>query len=135
MADGCTEYGRSLFPDLRRAPVRGAAAGGRGVTLPCGITRDVGTNKADSFDANSITIPFAISVFPGEPYQAPPGRAKRVYPTTSPITASLIGAGTLRHRNGRNYFKGDGIQFQIAAQVREQGAFTPNPTSGPVATI
>jgi pimeloyl-ACP methyl ester carboxylesterase len=37
-------------------------------------------NKADFFDAKPITIPFAISVFPDELYQAPHSWAKRAYP-------------------------------------------------------
>ncbi len=37
-------------------------------------------NKADFFDAKPITIPFAISVFPEELYQAPRSWAERAYP-------------------------------------------------------
>ena len=37
-------------------------------------------NKADFFDAKGITIPFAISVFPDELYQAPRSWAERAYP-------------------------------------------------------
>jgi pimeloyl-ACP methyl ester carboxylesterase len=37
-------------------------------------------NKADFFDAKNITIPFAISVFPDELYQAPRTWAERAYP-------------------------------------------------------
>jgi pimeloyl-ACP methyl ester carboxylesterase len=37
-------------------------------------------NKADFFNAKSITIPIAISVFPDELYQAPRSWAKRAYP-------------------------------------------------------
>jgi pimeloyl-ACP methyl ester carboxylesterase len=37
-------------------------------------------NKADFFDAKNITIPFAISVFPHELYQAPRSWAERAYP-------------------------------------------------------
>ena len=37
-------------------------------------------NKADFFDAKNISIPFAISVFPGELYQAPRSWAERAYP-------------------------------------------------------
>lgn len=37
-------------------------------------------NKADFFDAKPITIPFAISVFPDELYQAPQSWAERAYP-------------------------------------------------------
>jgi pimeloyl-ACP methyl ester carboxylesterase len=37
-------------------------------------------NKADFFDAKQITIPFAISVFPDELYQAPRSWAERAYP-------------------------------------------------------
>ena len=36
--------------------------------------------KADFFDAKPITIPFAISVFPDELYQAPRSWAERAYP-------------------------------------------------------
>jgi pimeloyl-ACP methyl ester carboxylesterase len=37
-------------------------------------------NKASFFDAKPITIPFAISVFPDELYQAPHSWAQRAYP-------------------------------------------------------
>ena len=37
-------------------------------------------NKADFFDAKDITIPFAISVFPDELYQAPRSWAETAYP-------------------------------------------------------
>ena len=37
-------------------------------------------NKAAFFDAKDITIPFAISVFPDELYQAPKSWAERAYP-------------------------------------------------------
>src|SRR4051794_36869241 len=37
-------------------------------------------NKADFFDAKDISIPFAISVFPDELYQAPRSWAQRAYP-------------------------------------------------------
>ncbi len=37
-------------------------------------------NKGDFFDAKNITIPFAISVFPDELYQAPRSWAERAYP-------------------------------------------------------
>jgi len=37
-------------------------------------------NKADFFDAKPITIPYAISVFPDELYQAPRSWAQRAYP-------------------------------------------------------
>jgi pimeloyl-ACP methyl ester carboxylesterase len=37
-------------------------------------------NTADFFDAKPITIPFAISVFPDELYQAPRSWAERAYP-------------------------------------------------------
>jgi pimeloyl-ACP methyl ester carboxylesterase len=37
-------------------------------------------NKADFFDAKKITVPFAISVFPDELYQAPRSWAENAYP-------------------------------------------------------
>src|SRR5512135_600898 len=37
-------------------------------------------NKSDFFDAKNISIPFAISVFPDELYQAPRSWAERAYP-------------------------------------------------------
>jgi pimeloyl-ACP methyl ester carboxylesterase len=37
-------------------------------------------NKAQLFDAKPITIPYAISVFPAELYQAPRSWAERAYP-------------------------------------------------------
>jgi pimeloyl-ACP methyl ester carboxylesterase len=38
-------------------------------------------NKAEFFDAKNISIPFAISVFPDELYQAPRSWAERAYPS------------------------------------------------------
>jgi pimeloyl-ACP methyl ester carboxylesterase len=38
-------------------------------------------NKADFFDAKDISIPFAISVFPDELYQAPRSWAEQAYPS------------------------------------------------------
>ena len=38
-------------------------------------------NKADFFDAKNITMPYAISVFPDELYQAPRSWAERAYPS------------------------------------------------------
>jgi pimeloyl-ACP methyl ester carboxylesterase len=38
------------------------------------------SSKADFFDAKPITIPFAISVFPDELYQAPRSWTERAYP-------------------------------------------------------
>jgi pimeloyl-ACP methyl ester carboxylesterase len=38
-------------------------------------------NKADFFDAKPITLPFAISVFPDELYQAPRSWAEQAYPS------------------------------------------------------
>ena len=37
-------------------------------------------NNADFFNAKNITIPYAISVFPDELYQAPRSWAERAYP-------------------------------------------------------
>ncbi|MGE5763196.1 MAG: epoxide hydrolase family protein, partial [Mycobacterium leprae] len=37
-------------------------------------------NKADFFDAKNISVPFAITVFPDELYQAPRSWAERAYP-------------------------------------------------------
>ena len=37
-------------------------------------------NKADFFNAKNISIPYAISVFPDELYQAPRSWAERAYP-------------------------------------------------------
>ena len=37
-------------------------------------------NNADFFDAKNISIPFAMSVFPDELYQAPRSWAERAYP-------------------------------------------------------
>ena len=37
-------------------------------------------NKAGFFEAKNISIPFAISVFPDELYQAPRSWAERAYP-------------------------------------------------------
>jgi Epoxide hydrolase N terminus len=49
-------------------------------------------NKADFFDAKNITIPFAISVFPDELYQAPRSWAERAYPNNL-IYYNTLGRG------------------------------------------
>jgi len=51
-------------------------------------------NKRDFFDAKDISIPFAISVFPDELYQAPRSWAERAYPITSSITTRSSEAAT-----------------------------------------
>src|SRR5262252_4644049 len=51
-------------------------------------------NKASFFGAKRITIPFAISVFPDELYQAPRSWAERAYPRTSSTTTGSTGAAT-----------------------------------------
>jgi len=51
-------------------------------------------NKADFFDAKPITIPFAISVFPDELYQARGAGPSTRIPTTSSTTTSSTGAAT-----------------------------------------
>ena len=56
-------------------------------------------NKADFFDAKNISIPFAISVFPDELYEAPRSWAERAYPTTSSTTTSSTEAATSRPGN------------------------------------
>jgi hypothetical protein len=56
-------------------------------------------NKADFFDAKPITIPFAISVFPDELYQAPRSWAERAYPKISSITTGSTEAATSRRGN------------------------------------
>jgi hypothetical protein len=51
-------------------------------------------NKADFFDAKPITIPFAISVFPDELYQAPAAGPNAPIPTTSSTTTNSTKAAT-----------------------------------------
>ena len=58
-------------------------------------------NKADFFDAKPITIPFAISVFPDELYQAPRSWAERAYPATSSTTTGSTEAATSPPGNSR----------------------------------
>ncbi len=58
-------------------------------------------NKADFFDAKDISIPFAMSVFPGELYQAPRSWPSARIPKTSSITASSTEAGTSRRGSSR----------------------------------
>jgi hypothetical protein len=67
-------------------------------------------NKADFFNGKNISIPFAISVFPDELYQAPQAGPRR----------PLRGRGTTATLLGR-----DGRQLQAAAQVTSIGAATP----------
>ena len=60
-------------------------------------------NKADFFDAKNISIPFAISVFPDELYEAPRSWAEaRHIPITSSITTGSTEAATSRPGNSRN---------------------------------
>ena len=67
---------RPLLGDgLRLAPLRGQAE--PPAELP---DRNRWENKADFFDAKDITIPFAITVFPDELYQAARSWAERAYP-------------------------------------------------------
>jgi len=58
-------------------------------------------NKRDFFDAKDISIPFAISVFPDELYQAPRSWAERAYPITSSITTRSSEAATSPLGNSR----------------------------------
>ena len=59
-------------------------------------------NKADFFDAKPITIPFAISVFPDELYEAPRSWAERAYPNNLIYFNSSTGAATSPPGNSRN---------------------------------
>ena len=59
-------------------------------------------NTADFFDAKAITIPFAISVFPDEPYQAPAAGPNAPTPTTSSPTTGSTGAATSPPGNNPN---------------------------------
>ena len=60
-------------------------------------------NKAPFFDAKDITIPFAISVFPDELYQAPQSWAESApTPTTSSTTTGSTEAATSQPGNSRN---------------------------------
>jgi pimeloyl-ACP methyl ester carboxylesterase len=59
-------------------------------------------NKADFFDAKNITIPFAISVFPDELYQAPRTGPSGPTPRTSSVTTNSTGVATSRRGNSRN---------------------------------
>ena len=88
-------------PRRRHRPARPRRAGPRGTPTESDLTRDdildnitlywltntgvsaarlYWENKADFFDAKPISIPFAISVFPDELYQAPRSWAERAYP-------------------------------------------------------
>ena len=42
-------------------------------------------NKFPIFDAKNVSIPVAVSVFPGELYQAPRSWAERAYPKLYPL--------------------------------------------------
>ena len=60
-------------------------------------------NKADFFDAKNVTIPFAISVFPDELYQAPRAAGLSApTPTISFTSTRSTEAGTSRRGNSRN---------------------------------
>jgi hypothetical protein len=59
-------------------------------------------NTAGFFDAKPITIPYAISVFPHELYQAPRSWAKRAYPTTSSTPTTSTAAATSPPGNNPN---------------------------------
>jgi hypothetical protein len=64
-------------------------------------------NKADFFNAKNITIPYAISVFPDELYQAPRSWAERLSRQPHPLQSArprrplrrLGTAGPVRRRN------------------------------------
>jgi pimeloyl-ACP methyl ester carboxylesterase len=57
-------------------------------------------NKFNVYNAANISIPAAVSVFPGENYQAP-----RSWTTNSSITTTPRKAGTTRRGNSRNSFQ------------------------------
>ena len=59
-------------------------------------------NKAPFFDAKDITIPFAISVFPDELYQAPKSWAERAYPNNLIYYNKLTAAATSQPGNSRS---------------------------------
>lgn len=59
-------------------------------------------NTAGFFDAKDISIPFAISVFPDELYQAPRTWAERAYPDNLIYFDDSTGAGTLPPGNSRS---------------------------------
>ena len=62
-------------------------------------------NKADFFDAKNISIPFAISVFPDELYQAPRSWAERAYPDNLIYFNELDRGGHFAAWNSRNPFQ------------------------------
>jgi pimeloyl-ACP methyl ester carboxylesterase len=102
LADSPDRPGRvHARPRRRYRPARARGTGPAGQPWPGALTRDdlldnitlywltntgvssgrlYWENKADFFDAKNISIPFAISVFPDELYEAPRSWAERAYP-------------------------------------------------------
>jgi hypothetical protein len=58
-------------------------------------------NKADFFNAKNISIPYAMSIFPDELYQAPRSWAERAYPRNLIHYNRLAGAATLPPGNSQ----------------------------------
>lgn len=61
-------------------------------------------NKFPFFDFKNASIPVAVSVFPGELYQAPRSWAERAYPKLIHYNKVEKG-GHLRYGNSRNSFR------------------------------
>ena len=73
--------GRTAGISRRRGPATSSRfAGGLADEHRGSAARLYWENKASFFDAKPITIPFAITVFPDELYQAPLSWAERAYP-------------------------------------------------------
>ena len=80
-------------------------------------------NKADFFDAKPITIPFAISVFPDELYQAPRSWAERAYPNNLIYFNQLDRGGHFAAWEQPELFTSElRAAFQIAPIVRHKAS-------------
>ena len=86
-------------------------------------------NKADFFDAKSITIPFAISVFPDELYEAPRSWAERAYPNNLIYFNKLDRGGHFAAWEQPQLFSEEiRASFRRTAQAARIGAATTPPT-------
>ena len=77
-------------------------------------------NKGDFFDAKPITIPFAITVFPDELYQAPRSWAEQAYPNNLPHFNEVDRGGHFAAGATPTVQRGDAGGVPIAANRRRR---------------
>jgi len=81
-------------------------------------------NKADFFDAKPVTIPYAISAFPDELYQAPRSWAGRAYPQPDPLQQARPRRPRRRLGTAATVFRRDARELQISTQIVRWGLWS-----------